>query len=159
MRAELGGETVSVGRAGIDAMTATTVDTMSGAVERHAVGWLSRTDIERTVEGLYRKIALPADDSKRLALKTAGNVWVLVTKMFDDAVNAKAREHRVRSDNPASGVRGPERDRSRTRTRPVQAVQRTRRVPKSASIPASYLVEQRGIEPLTSALRTQRSPS
>jgi hypothetical protein len=109
MRAELGGETVSVGRAGIDAMTATTVDTMSGAVERHAVGWLSRTDIERTVEGLYRKIALPADDSKRLALKTAGNVWVLVTKMFDDAVNAKAREHRVRSDNPASGVRGPER--------------------------------------------------
>ena len=85
-------------------------------VEGIAMRDVSRTDVERIVEDLDRKIALPPTDSKRLAWKTAGNVWVLVTKMFDDAVNAKSRDLRVRSDNPASGVRGPERGVARSKT-------------------------------------------
>ena len=34
---------------------------------------------------------------------------VLVTKMFDDAVNSKRRDLRVRTDNPSKGVKGSER--------------------------------------------------
>ena len=69
---------------------------------------VTRADLEVVVEDLDRKIALRRGTADGLAWKTAANVRVLVTKMFDDAVNAKARDLRVRSDNPASGIRGPE---------------------------------------------------
>ena len=70
---------------------------------------VKREDIERVVENLDRKILLTEDDDDHLSWKTVSNVWVLVTKMFDDAVNSKNRRLRVRTDNPASGVRAPER--------------------------------------------------
>jgi integrase len=70
---------------------------------------VEREDIERVVEALDRKILLPAEHAEHLEWKSASNVWVLVTKMFDDAVNAKKRELRVRDTNPAKEVKGPER--------------------------------------------------
>ena len=62
-----------------------------------------RDDLERLVEDLDRKI-LAGD----LDWKTARNVWAVVTKMCDDMVRAKRRALKIREDNPASTVRGPE---------------------------------------------------
>jgi integrase len=70
---------------------------------------VTRAQIEDLVTDLDRKIDLPADHKEHLAWKTASNVWVLVTKMFGDAVNAKRRDLRAREDNPAKNVKGPER--------------------------------------------------
>jgi integrase len=41
--------------------------------------------------------------------KTAQNAWGLAKKAFDDACHCKTLALRVRSDNPAAGVRGPDR--------------------------------------------------
>jgi integrase len=52
------------------------------------------------------------DDAVRrskLSWKTAVHVWGLVTKMMDDARRSKDLSLRVRSDNPAREVRGPDR--------------------------------------------------
>lgn len=52
------------------------------------------------------------DDAVRrakLSWKTAIHVWGLVTKMFDDARRSKDLSLRVREDNPAREVRGPDR--------------------------------------------------
>jgi len=76
-----------------------------GPLPTHAV---TRDDVERVVEELDRRIALPPDHTDRMSWKTASNVWVLVSKMFKDAVGAKQRDLRVRSDNPAAGVAPPE---------------------------------------------------
>jgi len=70
---------------------------------------VTREDVERVVDDLDRKILLDTEDDEHLEWKTASNVWVIVTKMFDDAVNAKRRDLRARSDNPAKDVKGPER--------------------------------------------------
>lgn len=68
---------------------------------------VARDDIERVVEALDRKIA-STDATERISWKTAQNAWMLVTKMFKDATAAKQRDLRVRTDNPALGVAGPE---------------------------------------------------
>src|SRR5262249_18720712 len=47
--------------------------------------------------------------SGQLNWKTARNAWAALTKMCDDMVNAKRRDLRVRADNPAAGVRAPDR--------------------------------------------------
>jgi integrase len=67
---------------------------------------VDRAAIESVVESLDRKIV--SDDVDHIEWKTASNVWMLVSKMFDDAVNAKRRDLRARTDNPAKGVKGPE---------------------------------------------------
>lgn len=41
--------------------------------------------------------------------KTALNIWGLVSKMFKDATASKTKALRVRKDNPAAGVPGPDR--------------------------------------------------
>jgi integrase len=61
-------------------------------------------DLERFVQFLDEQVSAGA-----LAWKTAKNVWGLVTKAFDDACHSKTLELRVRKDNPATGVRGPDR--------------------------------------------------
>jgi integrase len=66
-------------------------------------------DVERLVEALDQKIRLDEDDEHHLSWKTASNVWVLVSKMGKDLVNAKRRDLRVREDNPAERVHAPER--------------------------------------------------
>src|SRR5262249_17919242 len=44
------------------------------------------------------------------------NVWSVVTKMFADAQSSKTAALRVRSDNPAAGVAGPDRGVTRSKT-------------------------------------------
>jgi integrase len=69
----------------------------------------TRADVERVVEALDEKMRLDEDDEHHLSWKTASNVWVLVSKMGKDLVNAKRRDLRVREDNPAERVHAPER--------------------------------------------------
>ena len=76
-----------------------------GGFEMAAVG---REQIELVVEHLDRRIR-SADKKEHLEWKTASNVWVLVSKMFKDAVRSKRRDLRCRTTNPADGVEGPER--------------------------------------------------
>jgi integrase len=88
-----------------------------GRLRRHVLSTIghldvtkvSTEDIERVVEDLDRKVRLPEGHEDRLAWKTASNVWVLVTKMFDDAVKSKRRDLRVRKERPTLEVRGPDR--------------------------------------------------
>ena len=79
------------------------------------VAKVGRDDVERVVEDLDRKVRLPADHDDHLAWKTASNVWVLITKMFDDAVKSKRRDLRVRNDRPTLEVRGPDRGSTRAK--------------------------------------------
>jgi integrase len=72
-----------------------------------AIRTVTRADVERIVEELDRRIALPEGDAERISWKTASNVWVLVSKMFKDVVSAKQWDLRVREDNPAAGVAPP----------------------------------------------------
>ena len=50
-----------------------------------------------------------AVQEERISWKTAVNVWTLIATAFDDAHRSKTRSLRVRADNPAKGVRGPDR--------------------------------------------------
>jgi hypothetical protein len=68
-----------------------------------SIGDVSRDDLRGLVEHL--------DDTVRageLHWNTAGKVWGLVTKLFDDACRGKVAALRVRDDNPARDVRGPD---------------------------------------------------
>lgn len=65
---------------------------------------ITRLDVERLVEELDAHVR-----AGHLAWRTAGNVWGLVSKAFDDAHNAKTLALRVLDANPAAGVRGPDR--------------------------------------------------
>lgn len=71
-----------------------------GALEMAKV---ATEDLERFVEHIDERVA--AGD---LSWKTAKNVWGLVTKAFDDAARSKTLALRVRKDNPAKDVRGPD---------------------------------------------------
>jgi integrase len=65
---------------------------------------VTRDDIEALVEHLDTSVR-----AKELSWKSAINVWGTVAMMFKDACSAKVRALRVRSDNPAAGVVGPDR--------------------------------------------------
>lgn len=60
--------------------------------------------IEAWVELIDEKVR-----ERELGWKTAQNAWGTLSKMFDDARAGKPRELRVRKDNPAEGVRPPDR--------------------------------------------------
>jgi integrase len=60
-------------------------------------------DLERFVEQLDELVR-----AGELSWKTAKNVWGLVSKMFDDMCRSKVTALRVRKDNPARDVRGPD---------------------------------------------------
>jgi integrase len=64
---------------------------------------LGREDLEDLVNDLDTRVR-----RGELSWKTAVHAWSLVTKLFDDAGACKRRELRVRSDNPAKDVRGPD---------------------------------------------------
>ena len=72
---------------------------------------VDRVEIEAIVERLDTLVL-----EGRISWKTAANVWSTVRAMFRDAVNTKARELRVRSDNPTDGVEPPERGEKRSTT-------------------------------------------
>jgi hypothetical protein len=63
-----------------------------------------RDDLEDVVELLDELVLTGA-----LGWKSAVNIWALVTKMLDDAQRSKVRALRVLTENPASGVPGPDR--------------------------------------------------
>lgn len=63
-----------------------------------------RRDVEEVVQALDRGIR-----AKALAWKTARNVFGVLTKMFADACRSKVLAIRVREDNPARDVEGPDR--------------------------------------------------
>lgn len=89
---------------------------------------IGRERIELVRDDLDRKIA-----RAELSWKTAANVWTCVTSLFDDAVNAKRRELRVREDNPCRDVKPPDRGAKKQKQFlwPSEAVQlfECRRVP------------------------------
>lgn len=70
--------------------------------EKHVRDWTS-DDVRAIVALLDSKIA--SDD---ISAKYASNVWGTATKMCADAVKSKVAELRVRTDNPAKDVAGPE---------------------------------------------------
>ncbi|HTQ02942.1 MAG TPA: site-specific integrase [Polyangiaceae bacterium] len=65
---------------------------------------VSRADIEGLVRSLDAKI-----HAEELSWRTAQNVWVLVSKMFREAVRSKVPALRVRDDNPCTDVAAPDR--------------------------------------------------
>lgn len=75
-----------------------------------AVADVSREDVESLVEHLDASVVDGA-----LAWKTALNTWGLVTKALADACGSKVKALRVRRDNPAAGVEGPDRGAKRSR--------------------------------------------
>lgn len=76
---------------------------------KHIKAWTPE-DLRALVTSLDGKIEAGA-----LSWKTARNVWATATRMCRDAVNAKDDAVRVRSDNPALGLEGPERGATRGR--------------------------------------------
>jgi integrase len=94
-----------------DARGLLSADDDRGRLEKHVLPLLSdratvevtRADLEAVVEDLDRKVR-----EDEIAWLTARNVWACMRKMFSDASASKVREFRVRDDNPAAGVRGPD---------------------------------------------------
>lgn len=77
---------------------------LAGGLGDRLVVDVTKADLEDFVAMLDAKVL-----AHETAWKTAINVWGHVAKMFADAWNAKTRELRVRNDNPAKDVRGPDR--------------------------------------------------
>jgi len=67
---------------------------------------VTRANLEQLVEHLDGKVRAPI---KPISWRTASHIWGLVSKMFADACGAKQRDLRVRDDNPAISVHGPDR--------------------------------------------------
>ncbi len=90
----------------------TSVDTDRGRLKKWVAPVLktkplvavTREDIEAIVEALDAAVQAGA-----VSWKTAVNIWGLVSKMFKDACASKTKALRVRKDNPAAGVPGPDR--------------------------------------------------
>ncbi|MGH7287403.1 MAG: hypothetical protein ACREI8_05225, partial [Myxococcota bacterium] len=72
---------------------------------------VSRADLELLVEKLDRRVL-----DGELSWKTAWNIWAVATKMFADAAGSKIRALRVREDNPAANVPGPDRGSAKAKT-------------------------------------------
>jgi integrase len=65
---------------------------------------ITTEELESFVEALDGAVR-----GEQTSWKTAVNAWSLVLSIFDDASRSKTRALRVRTDNPAKGVRGPDR--------------------------------------------------
>lgn len=72
---------------------------------------ISRADVERWVEQMDRHVAVG-----RLRSGTAMRLWSFLLAILRDASTSKVRELRVRQDNPARGVRSPDREERRAST-------------------------------------------
>lgn len=71
---------------------------------------VTRDELRGVVEKLDRTI-----ESGSFTWKTAQRCWGLVTNLFADACDSKTASLRVRPDNPARGVRGPDRGGSKSK--------------------------------------------
>lgn len=76
------------------------IEPQIGAMEMATV---TTEDLERLVQHLDEVVR----DGK-IHWKTAKNTWGLVSKAFDDASRSKTLALRIRKDNPALGIRGPD---------------------------------------------------
>ena len=65
---------------------------------------ITRVQVEDFRDGLDRDVR-----AQKLSWKSAQHVWSLVCGMFHDASAGKLRELRIRDDNPALGLEGPDR--------------------------------------------------
>lgn len=74
------------------------------------MGEITRVQIEDLRDGLDERVR-----KGDLSWKTATHCWGLVTRMFADACGAKRRELRVREDNPAANLEGPDRGLSKAK--------------------------------------------
>jgi integrase len=80
---------------------------------KHIKAW-TRDDLRALSRALDEKIERYGSDEPvvrktGVSWKTAQNIWGTATKMCADAAESKLDELRVREDNPAIGVEGPER--------------------------------------------------
>ncbi len=82
---------------------------VSPVIGTKAVAEVTRRDLEELVETLDAAVRRGPDGVNGLRWKTATNVWGVVTKMFADACRSKVLALRVREDNPARDVEGPDR--------------------------------------------------
>lgn len=91
-----------------------TIMSVSMPPTRHETAWIRRS-IARTCSARSRKtragrkVRLDEGEDDHLSLKTASNVWVLVSKMCKDLADAKRRDMCVRGDIPAERDDPPER--------------------------------------------------
>ena len=88
---------------------------LSGILGPLAMATITTADIERAVAHLDGLTQIPRKDGG-IAWKSAACIWGLVSKAFDDACRAKDPTLRVRADNPAEGVRGPDRGSKKDKT-------------------------------------------
>jgi integrase len=65
---------------------------------------VDRGALEELIEDLDRRVR-----ARELSWKTAWHAWALTRRMFGDACSSKSRALRVRADNPAAHVIGPDR--------------------------------------------------
>ncbi len=78
----------------------------------HVVQGLGVKHVRDWTRDDLRKLSLALDgkvQEGKIAWKTAVNVWATATKMCADAAESKRDTIRCRADNPAIGVRGPDR--------------------------------------------------
>lgn len=76
---------------------------LSPPLGQRSMRTITSADLVLLVEDLDERVR--ADE---LSWKTAKNTWGIVTKMFKDAVKSKTQALRVRNDNPALHVTGPD---------------------------------------------------
>lgn len=74
------------------------------AIGARAIVDVSSEDLRLVVRSLDEKVR-----AGTIAWKTASNIWVTVRAMFRDACKSKNDALRVRNDNPAQNVQGPDR--------------------------------------------------
>jgi integrase len=89
----------------------TSVDTDRGRITKHVVPKIGTVPIVDVGREELRAVVEHLDDTVRagaLHWNTARKVWGLVTKLFSDAQKGKVAALRVRDDNPARDVRGPD---------------------------------------------------
>jgi integrase len=72
-------------------------------IGQRPIAGVTQEDLRDVVEALDGKVR-----KETIHWNTAKKIWGLVTKMFSDAAGAKTSALRVRTDNPAAGVRGPD---------------------------------------------------
>jgi hypothetical protein len=87
------------------------VDTDRGRITKHVNPTLGPKQIRDVGRDDLRALVERLDDAVRaqaLHWNTAKKIWGLVNKLFDDACRGKVAALRVRDDNPARDVRGPD---------------------------------------------------
>jgi len=90
----------------------TTIADSKGHYTKHIAPSVGDKSIKEWTPVDMRKLCADLDAKVargEMAWKTAFNVWGTATRMCDDACGSKVEALRVRDDNPAAGVRGPDR--------------------------------------------------